>query len=145
MAMLPPHHRPTALTFGWRARSWKKDWERAGDYLRAGLDGREFYQSPKPRWESLHDFAGTRGKLWRINRLKQNIGTLSNIIWRSILRWDRRKHGRLQFRRASHWKIHLPLQLSKTCCTVAWMALTIDYLRLTGDPQARGRIGTRDI
>jgi DUF1680 family protein len=37
------------------AREVEKDWERAGDYLRAGLDGREYSQSPRPRWESLHD------------------------------------------------------------------------------------------
>ena len=29
----------------------EKDWESAGDYLRAGLDGREFYRSPRPRWD----------------------------------------------------------------------------------------------
>ncbi len=47
------------------AHEVEKDWERAGDYLRAGLDGREYYQSPKPRWESLHDLQGLV-EMWRI-------------------------------------------------------------------------------
>jgi hypothetical protein len=36
------------------AKEIEHDWERAGDYLRVGLDGREFFQSPRPRWQSLH-------------------------------------------------------------------------------------------
>src|SRR5882724_5043673 len=47
------------------AHEVEKDWERAGDYLRAGLDGREYFQSPRPRWESLHDLQGLV-ELWRI-------------------------------------------------------------------------------
>jgi uncharacterized protein len=34
-------------------REIEKDWERGGDYLRAGLAGTEFFQSRRPRWESL--------------------------------------------------------------------------------------------
>src|SRR5207253_3073131 len=40
------------------ARAIEKDWERAGDYLRTGLAGQEFWETPRPRWESLHDLQG---------------------------------------------------------------------------------------
>jgi len=35
-----------------------KDFERAGDYYRTGLSGKEFHRTPKPRWESLHSLQG---------------------------------------------------------------------------------------
>jgi uncharacterized protein len=47
------------------AKEVERDWERAGDYLRSGLDGREYYRSPRPRWESLHDLQGLV-EMWRI-------------------------------------------------------------------------------
>ena len=42
-----------------------KDWERAGDYLRTGIAGTPFYQTPRPRWESLHDLQAL-AELWRV-------------------------------------------------------------------------------
>jgi hypothetical protein len=60
------------------AREVEKDWERAGDYLRAGLDGREFFRSPRPRWESLNDLQGLL-ELWRI-RATSVIAKRSSII-----------------------------------------------------------------
>ena len=38
-------------------REIERDWQTlpAGDYLRTALAGTEFYATPKPRWESLHD------------------------------------------------------------------------------------------
>ena len=36
------------------AREVLKDFERAGDYYRTGLAGREYFRTPRPRWESLH-------------------------------------------------------------------------------------------
>jgi DUF1680 family protein len=65
------------------AREVEKDWERAGDYLRAGLDGREYYQSPKPRWESLHDLQGLV-EMWRITGDSKYRESFEHH-WRSIL------------------------------------------------------------
>jgi uncharacterized protein len=115
------------------AREVEKDWERAGDYLRAGLDGREYYRSPRPRWESLHDLQGLV-ELWRITgdaRYRQAF----EHHWRSIRRWDRRNTGAFSSGEQATGNPYAPTAI-ETCCTVAWIALTIDYLRLTGDPEA---------
>jgi uncharacterized protein len=115
------------------AREVEKDWERAGDYLRAGLDGREFFRSPRPRWESLHDLQGLV-ELWRITGdLRYREAFVHH--WRSIHRWDRRNTGGFSSGEQATGNPYAPTAI-ETCCTVAWMALTADYLRLTGDPRA---------
>jgi uncharacterized protein len=115
------------------AREVEKDWERAGDYLRAGLDGREYFRSPRPRWESLHDLQGLV-ELWRITgdvRYRQAF----EHHWRSIRRWDWRNTGAFSSGEQATGNPYAPTAI-ETCCTVAWIALTVDYLRLTGDPGA---------
>ena len=112
------------------AREVETDWERAGDYLRAGLDGREFYQSPRPRWESLHDLQGLV-ELWRITGDQKYCEAFTHH-WRSIRRWDRRNTGGFSSGEQATGNPYAPTAI-ETCCTVAWMALTLDYLRLTGD------------
>jgi DUF1680 family protein len=131
MAML---HRVTGEPCYLRmAREVEKDWERAGDYLRAGLDGREYYQSPKPRWESLHDLQGLV-EMWRITgELKYREAFEHH--WRSIRRWDRRNTGGFSSGEQATGNPYTPSAI-ETCCTVAWMAITVDYLRLTGDSRA---------
>src|SRR5882672_5773512 len=114
-------------------RGVEQDWERAGDYLRAGLDGREYFQSPRPRWESLHDLQGLV-ELWRITG-EQRYRDAFIHHWRSIRRWDRRNTGAFSSGEQATGNPYAPTAI-ETCCTVAWMALTIDYLGLTGDPQA---------
>ncbi len=115
------------------AREVEKDWERAGDYLRAGLDGREYFQSPRPRWESLHDLQGLV-ELWRITgETKYRDAFIHH--WRSIRRWDRRNTGAFSSGEQATGNPYAPTAI-ETCCTVAWMTLTADYLRLTGDPLA---------
>lgn len=115
------------------AREVEKDWERAGDYLRAGLDGREFFRSPRPRWESLHDLQG----LLEMYRITGEVKYRNAFVhhWRSIRRWDRRNTGGFSSGEQATGNPYAPSAI-ETCCTVAWMALTIDYLRLTGDPSA---------
>ncbi len=128
LAML---HRRTGETRYLRmAREVETDWERAGDYLRAGLDGREFYQSPRPRWESLHDLQGLI-ELWQITG-DQRYSEAFTHHWRSIRRWDRRNTGGFSSGEQATGNPYAPTAI-ETCCTVAWMALTLDYLRLTGD------------
>jgi len=115
------------------AREVEKDWERAGDYLRAGLDGREFFQTPRPRWESLHDLQGLL-ELWRITG-QADYRRAFEHHWRSLRRWDRRNTGGFSSGEQATGNPFAPTAI-ETCCTVAWMALTVDYLRLTGDPRA---------
>ncbi len=115
------------------AREVEKDWERAGDYLRAGLDGREFFRSPKPRWESLHDLQGLL-EMYRITG-EQKYRDAFVHHWRSIRRWDRRNTGGFSSGEQATGNPYTPSAI-ETCCTVAWMALTIDYLRVTGDSLA---------
>ena len=82
------------------AREVEKDWERAGDYLRAGLDGREYFQSPRPRWESLHDLQGLF-ELWRITGEAE----ISRSLHPSLAQHPAlgsAQHRRLQLRRASN-------------------------------------------
>jgi uncharacterized protein len=115
------------------AREVEKDWERAGDYLRAGLDGREYFQSPRPRWESLHDLQGLF-ELWRITGERKYRDAFIHH-WRSIRRWDRRNTGAFSSGEQATGNPYAPTAI-ETCCTVAWIALTVDYLKLTGDPRA---------
>jgi uncharacterized protein len=115
------------------AREVERDWERAGDYVRVGLDGREYFQGPRPRWESLHDLQGLL-ELWRITgETKYRDAFIHH--WRSIRRWDRRNTGAFSSGEQATGNPFAPTAI-ETCCTVAWTALTLDYLRLTGDPEA---------
>ncbi len=115
------------------AHEVEHDWERAGDYLRAGLDGREFYRSPRPRWESLHDLQGLL-ELWRATGEAKYRDAFVHH-WRSIRRWDRRNTGGFSSGEQATGNPYAASPI-ETCCTVAWMALTEDYLKLTGDARA---------
>lgn len=115
------------------AKEVEKDWERAGDYLRSGLDGREYFRSPRPRWESLHDLQGLV-EMWRITGDPKHREAFEHH-WRSIRRWDRRNTGGFSSGEQATGNPYAPSAI-ETCCTVAWMALSVDYLRLTGDSRA---------
>lgn len=114
------------------AREIEKDWERAGDYLRTGLAGIEFYASPRPRWESLHDLQGLL-TLYRITGDERYRAAFEHH-WRSLRRCDRRNTGAFSSGEQATGNPYTPSAI-ETCCTVAWMALTLDQLRLTGEAQ----------
>jgi uncharacterized protein len=115
------------------AREVERDWERAGDYIGAASRGLEFYQSPRPRWESLHDLQGLV-ELWRVTGETRYRDAFIHH-WRSIRRWDRRNTGGFSSGEQATGNPFAPTAI-ETCCTVAWMALTLDYLRLTGEAAA---------
>jgi uncharacterized protein len=115
------------------AREVEKDWETAGDYLRAGLDGREYFEGPRPRWESLHDLQGLV-EMWRITGDRKYRDAFEHH-WRSIRRRDRRNTGGFSSGEQATGDPYAPTAI-ETCCTTAWMAITIDHLRLTGDLRA---------
>lgn len=114
-------------------REIEKDWERSGDYLRTALKGLEFFETPRPRWESLHDLQGLV-ELYRITGDPKYRQAFEHH-WRSILRWDRRNTGGFSSGEQATGDPYANTAI-ETCCTVAWMALTLDMLRLTGDPKA---------
>jgi DUF1680 family protein len=116
-------------------REIEADWEKppAGDYLRSGLAGIEFFRSPKPRWESLHDLQGLV-ELWQITGDERYRRAFSNH-WTSIRNLDRHPDGGFT---TGEQAVGNPYSNGaiETCCTIAWMVLTADMLQLTGDPAA---------
>ncbi len=114
-------------------REIETDWERAGDYFRQGLAGVEFFRTPRPRWESLHDLQGLV-ELYRITGDERYKAAFVNL-WRSIQRLDRHNTGGFSSGEQAVGHPYSPAAI-ETCCTIAWMAITVDMLRLTGDPLA---------
>jgi DUF1680 family protein len=114
-------------------REIEMDWETAGDYLRTGLGGIEFFQTPRPRWESLHNLQGLV-ELYRITG-EQPYKTAFLHHWRSLWRRDRRNTGGFSSDGQATGNPYAGSPI-ETCGTVAWMALTVDMLRMTGAPVA---------
>lgn len=114
-------------------RVFEKDFEQAGDYVRQGLAGVDFYRTPKPRWESLHDVQGLT-ELFSITGDTDYKTALLNL-WRSMVRYDRHNTGGFTTNEAAIGNPYSPGAI-ETCCTTAFVALTIDALRLSGDPKA---------
>jgi DUF1680 family protein len=113
-------------------REIERDWETEGDYFRTGLQGIEFFRTPKPRWESFHDLQGLV-ELYRITG-NQDYRTSFLNHWHSVCRRDRRNTGGFSSGEQATGSPYEPTAI-ETCCTIAWMAITVDALRLTGNPQ----------
>ncbi len=113
-------------------REIEADWQKppAGDYYRMALRGVEFYQTPKPRWESLHPIMGL-AELFRITGEDSYRQALIHW-WQSIYRTDVHNSGSFS---TGEQAVGNPFQPGaiETCCTVAWMELSVEALRLTGD------------
>jgi len=111
----------------------EKDWEKppAGDYLRLAKTGMEYYQTPKPRWESLHPMLGL-AELYRITGEAPYRDALAHW-WSSIRRNDVHNTGSFSTNEQATGNPFMPGSI-ETCCTVAWIAYSIETLKLTGDP-----------
>jgi DUF1680 family protein len=101
----------------------------AGDYLQQALLGREFYETPKPRWESLHPIMALAELFWITG--EDEYQKAFEQIWWSIVKFDRHNNGGFSSgEKATGNPYHLAA--IETCCTIAWMAMSVEMLKLTG-------------
>jgi DUF1680 family protein len=116
-----------------------KDWEipPAGDYLRCALTGKEFYECPKPRWESLHCLLALP-ELYYITG-EEAYRQVFEHYWWSILKGDRHNTGGFSSGEQATGNPYDPGAI-ETCCTVAWIVMSVEMLKLTGDPRVADEI-----
>jgi uncharacterized protein len=104
--------------------------DRAGDYVRTALTGKPFYQCRKPRWESLHPIQGIAELYWLTG--DETYRTAYENLWWSIVQYDRHNNGGFSSGEQAQGNPYHPGAI-ETCCTVAWIAMSVDMLRMTGD------------
>jgi DUF1680 family protein len=102
----------------------------AGDYLRTALAGRPFFQTPKPRWESLHPIMGLAELHWITGEAQYR--TAYEHIWWSIVELDRHNNGGFSSGEQAQGNPYHQGAI-ETCCTIAWLAASVEMLRLTGN------------
>ncbi|HGJ63951.1 TPA: hypothetical protein ENS27_01020, partial [bacterium] len=99
-------------------------------YIEDALANKEIQDFRARRWEGLHCIQGIC-ELGFITGESKYIDAFKHIWW-AMLKGDRHNTG--GFTSSEECKGNPYDQGAiETCCTVAWMALTIDMLRLTGD------------
>lgn len=101
----------------------------AGDYLCQALEGREFFEMPKPRWESLHPIMGLVELFWATGNTEYC--EAFERIWWSIVHYDRHNNGGFSSGEQATGNPYHPGAI-ETCCTIAWMAACVEMLKLTG-------------
>ncbi|WP_435009481.1 beta-L-arabinofuranosidase domain-containing protein [Tundrisphaera lichenicola] len=103
----------------------------AGDYLRRGLAGEPFYKTPKPRWESLHPILALAESYRETG--DPSFRTAFENLWWSIVETDRHNNGGFSSGEQAQGNPYHRGAI-ETCCTVAWMAMSVEMLRLTANP-----------
>jgi hypothetical protein len=106
----------------------------AGNYLEAALAGEEFSQLPTngTRWESLHSLMALP-ELYALTQKDEYRQAFDHLYW-SIAKTDRHNNGGFSTGEGARGNPYLPGAI-ETCCTVAWTALGVEQLRMTGDPR----------
>lgn len=117
------------------ARAIEQDWETppSGDHVRAALAGRPFHAHPKPRWESLHGIQAIAELHWITG--DERYRRAYETIWWSIVEGDRHNTGGFSSGEQATGNPYNQGAI-ETCCTIAWQAVTLDFLRMTGDSRA---------
>jgi len=104
----------------------------AGNYLEGPLAGQRFFELPKPRWESLHPIMAL-AELYDLTGEKRYLMAFERI-WHTIAEYDRHNNGGFSSGEQAQGNPYHQGAI-ETCCTIAWLALTVEMLRLSGDPR----------
>ena len=104
--------------------------ERAGNYINHALNGLEYYQCPKPRWESMHIIAGI-AEMYKATGDEKYLQAVKQIVY-SILKTDIHNTGGFSTKEEA---IGTPFAdgAIETCCVIAYNALVIEILDLVKD------------
>ena len=102
----------------------------AGDYLRQALAGKPFHEMPRPRWESLHAIMAL-AELAHITGSDVYRQAFVRLWW-SMLEGDRHNNGGFTSGEQATGNPYDPRPI-ETCCTVAWLAMSVEMLKLTGN------------
>jgi DUF1680 family protein len=94
------------------------------------LAGREMFEFPGNRWESLHDFLGMYD-MYLLTGDPQFRQAFTHI-WYSILKGDRHNTGGFTSGERTTGNPYDKGAI-ETCCTVAWIDMSIAMLKLTAD------------
>ena len=111
----------------------EREWPLSGNWKNHALEGGEFWQCPLPRWEALHAILAL-GTLYEITGKEEYFAALE-ANWKSIRKTDRHNTGGFSSGEQAQGTPFATGAI-ETCCTVAWMALTTEYLRLSKDSAA---------
>jgi len=100
------------------------------DYISDALANKKIKDFRARRWEGLHCIQGIceMGFITGVPKYHDAF----RYIWRAMLEGDRHNTGGFTSAEACQGNPY-DQRAIETCCTVAWLALTIDMLRLTGD------------
>lgn len=99
----------------------------ACDWLSAAAGGKAFYQSNQTRWESLHTLM-TLSTLYQITKKQEYYKALEHYWW-SIIQYDRHNFGGFGTGEGATGNSYG--NGSETCSTVAWMAYSTEYLKVS--------------
>jgi len=98
--------------------------------VRTALAGKEFYETPQPRWESLHSILALP-EMHYVTGDQRYRDAFEHIYW-SLLKLDRHNNGGFSSGERARGNPYLSLPI-ETCCTIAWLAMSVEMLRLTGN------------
>jgi len=115
--------------------AWNEDG--AGRHFECALAGKPLIEMPRHRWESIHDWQALAELYWLTG--DDQYRRAFEHLWRDGLRGDRHNTGGVTSGEGFQGTPYHEGAI-ETCCTVAWIAFSIDMLRMTGDARVADEI-----